>query len=76
MSEKFDNYTASALFVVREIKAGLTRDTDEAGTDGFWDLAGNMADQLFPDDDIKKEEWQEELYNTFWAIHEETLKQF
>lgn len=44
---------------------------DEKYAEGFWDLAGAVADELVDDD--MYEEVQERLYNLFQAIAEEAV---
>lgn len=57
--------------IVQKIKNGeLTRDTDEKYAEGFWDMAGDFAGDIYPNDDQKFEQLQQELYDTFWAIVE------
>jgi hypothetical protein len=68
----------SVTNIVSEIKAGkLTRDLDESGAGGFWDLAGEIATTVYPGGFYDKvagpgfETLQVQLYNQFWQIYEE-----
>ena len=66
--------------IISNIKRGLlTRDTDEKGAEGFWDLAGEIAcDALecaywevsLTTLVIAEEELQEKIYNHLWEVYE------
>ena len=52
--------------IILAIRNGkITRDNDETGTGGFWDLAGECQSLENYD-----EETQETIYNAFWEIVE------
>ena len=60
----------------REIDRGaLTRDTDEAGAGGFWDIAGELSD-IRQDNgrpaltEIEQETLQVNIYEALWAVYE------
>ena len=47
--------------IIKKIKSGeLTRDIDETGSNGFWDLAG----------EVYNEATQDAIYNTLWGLYE------
>lgn len=67
--------------IVADIKSGeLTRDNDEAGAKGFWDLAQetSVSMQLDQDPNTTETIWSidsqtERLYGLFWSIAEAAL---
>ena len=63
--------------IVRDIRRGeLTRDIDESGASGFWDLAGEIASAVHNKhhDSIaesgRQDQLQQLLYDHFWDIAE------
>lgn len=52
--------------IIRKIKSGyLTRDTDESGKQGLWDLAGELSNPS-----NTWEQNQESIYNALWEVAE------
>lgn len=65
-----DRYNLDIEQVMRTMPY-LGRDNDEAGQEGFWDLAGTVAGEINTYSDAEK---QELLYNAFHKIREEAIK--
>ena len=60
--------------ILEKIKSGeLSRENDETGAGGFWDLAYELTgiDGTIDDDE---QDMVERIYNTFWEIAEGLLE--
>lgn len=54
------------LEIIKRIKSGeLSRETDESGANGFWDLAGDCLSV-----ECYEEEAQEAIYYALWELYE------